>query len=132
MSRKRNEGKFIARESETYSNGDKAIIDAFMLDDGTVVFHVYNVTADGRAHSHQIIDEYGKHWYARKISEDPRHPWIELDRMIATRWLETLSEDKLILALGLMTKMDLTNILELISFPQMENEKVKVLKNVKE
>lgn len=128
MSRRRNEGKFIARESETYANGDKSIIDAFMLDDGTIVFHVYNVTADGKAHSHQIIDEYGKHWYAREISEDLDHPWIELDRMIATRWLETLSEDKLILAIDLMNKSELTNVLEMISFSQQENGKIKVLK----
>lgn len=59
-----------------------------MLDDGTLVFHIYNVTADGKAHSHQIMDEYGRYRYARAISEDLNHPWIVLDRMNVIRWYQ--------------------------------------------
>lgn len=37
----RNTGKFISRETETFCNGDRAITDTFMLNDGTLVFHIY-------------------------------------------------------------------------------------------
>lgn len=43
----RNSGKFIGREVNKYPNGDKAVTDTFMLYDGTLVYHVYNVTAGG-------------------------------------------------------------------------------------
>ena len=74
----KNSGKFVGREVTTYSNGDRAITDTFMLDDGTLVAHTYNVTADGKEHIHQIMDENGKHIYARAQGGD--HPWIELER----------------------------------------------------
>lgn len=74
----KNSGKFVGREVTTYSNGDRAITDTFMLEDGTLVAHTYNVTADGKEHSHQIMDENGKHIYARAQGGD--HPWIELER----------------------------------------------------
>ncbi len=104
----RNSGKFIGREVNNYSNGDKAVTDTFMLDDGTLVYHIYNVTAGGREHSHQIMDEYGRHIYARAIGGD--HPWIELDRMVALRWLESLTPEKME---KLMKVVDM-NTLELI------------------
>lgn len=112
----RNSGTFISRETDTYWNGDRAITDTFMLEDGTLVYHVYNVTADGTEHSHQIMDEYGRHIYARAIGGD--HPWIELDRMKAIRWLSTLSQDKLDVALNLMNKRDLQFISDMISAHQ--------------
>ena len=107
----KNEGKFIGRETNKYWNGDRAITDTFMLDDGTLVFHMYNVTADGREHSHQIMDENGRHIYARAIGGD--HLWIELDRMNAVRWLSTLSQDKLNAALELMNKQELQFIADM-------------------
>ena len=110
----RNSGRFISRETDTYWNGDRAITDTFMLDDGTLVYHTYNVTADGKAHSHQIMDEYGRHRYARAISEDPNHPWIELDRMNALRWLSTLSPEKLNVALNVMNKEQLQFVSNMI------------------
>ena len=109
----RNSGTFISRETDTYWNGDRAITDTFMLEDGTLVYHVYNVTADGTEHSHQIMDEYGRHIYARAIGGD--HPWIELDRMNALRWLSTLSQDKLDVALNIMNKDQLQFISDMIS-----------------
>ena len=83
-----------------------------MLDDGTLVYHTYNVTADGREHSHQIMDEYGRHIYARAIGGD--HPWIELDRMNALRWLSTLSPEKLNVALNVMNKEQLQFVSDMI------------------
>jgi len=74
----KNMGTFIARETETYFNGDRAITDTFKLDDGTIIFHLYNVSADGSEHSHQVMDADGNHIYARKISSD--HTWIEIER----------------------------------------------------
>lgn len=79
-------------------NEDKAITDTFQMPDGKLVFHTYNVTANGYAHSHQVMDEYGNHMYAREISHNPDHPWIEIDRpdyTYATRWLSTLTPEKL-------------------------------------
>jgi hypothetical protein len=73
-----NRGKFIGRETDTYENGDRAILDTFQMPDGMLVYHLYNVTADGREHSHQITNEDGKHVYARGIGSD--HSWIEIDR----------------------------------------------------
>lgn len=104
----RNSGKFIGREVNKYPNGDKAVTDTFMLDDGTLVYHVYNVTAGGREHSHQIMDEHGRHIYARAIGGD--HPWIELDRMVALRWLESLTPEKM----EKLMKVTDMNTLELI------------------
>ena len=83
-----------------------------MLDDGTLVQHTYNVTADGREHSHQIMDEYGHHIYARAIGG--KHPWIELDRMNALRWLSTLSLEKLNVALNVMNKEQLQFVSDMI------------------
>lgn len=117
----RNSGRFISRETDTYWNGDRAITDTFMLDDGSLVYHTYNVTADGKAHSHQIMDEYGRHRYARAISEDPNHPWIELDRMNAIRWLSTLSQDKLTVALDLMNREQLHAVSDMICAYQQAN-----------
>lgn len=108
----KNSGKFISRETETYRNGDRAITDTFMLDDGTLVYHTYNVTADGREHSHQIMDENGRHIYARAIGGD--HPWIELDRMNALRWLSTLSPKKLNVALNIMNEEQLQFVSDMI------------------
>ena len=108
----KNTGRFISRETDTYWNGDRAITDTFMLDDGTLVFHLYNVTADGREHSHQIMDQNGRHIYARAIGGE--HPWIEIDRMNAVRWLSTLSNDKLSMALNLMNKQELQFISEML------------------
>ncbi|MBQ8471953.1 MAG: hypothetical protein IJ501_00450 [Bacilli bacterium] len=104
----RNSGKFIGREVNKYPNGDKAVTDTFMLYDGTLVYHVYNVTAGGREHSHQIMDEHGRHIYARAIGGD--HPWIELDRMVALRWLESLTPEKM----EKLMKVTDMNTLELI------------------
>lgn len=108
----RNSGRFISRETDTYRNGDRAITDTFMLDDGTLVYHIYNVTADGKEHSHQIIDEYGRHIYARAIGGD--HPWIELDRMNGLRWLSTLSPEKLKVALNVMNKEQLQFVSDVV------------------
>ena len=69
---------------------------------------VYNVTAGGREHSHQIMDEHGRHIYARAIGGD--HPWIELDRMVALRWLESLTPEKM----EKLMKVTDMNTLELI------------------
>lgn len=75
---KPNEGKFIGgRETDCYENGDRAITDTYQLDDGTLIFHTYNVTADGKEHSHQVMDENGKHIYAHKIE---KRKWIEINR----------------------------------------------------
>lgn len=115
----RNSGKFINRETNYLYNGDRAITDTFMLDDGTLVYHIYNVTADGREHSHQIMDEYGRHIYARAIGGE--HPWIELDRMNAIRWLSTLSQDKLDVALDLMNKEQLQAVSDMICAYQQAN-----------
>lgn len=115
----RNSGKFINRETNYLYNGDRAITDTFMLDDGTLVYHIYNVTADGREHSHQIMDEYGRHIYARAIGGE--HPWIELDRMNAIRWLSTLSQDKLDVALDLMNKEQLQAVSNMICAYQQAN-----------
>lgn len=87
----RNKGTFVGRETTYYDNGDRAITDTYMLSDGTLVYHIYNITADNREHSHQVMDEYGRHLYAREIC--PRR-WIELDRMEARRWLAALSEEE--------------------------------------
>ena len=115
----KNTGRFISRETDKYWNGDRAIIDTFMLDDGTLVFHIYNVTADGMEHSHQIIDEYGRHIYARAIGGD--HPWIELDRMNAIRWLLTLSPEKLNVTLNTMNKEQLQSILDMFCTYQQDS-----------
>lgn len=115
----RNTGKFISRETETHWNGDRSITDTFMLDDGTLVFHTYNVTADGKEHSHQIMDEYGRHIYARAIGGKP--PWIELNRMDAIRWLSTLSQDNLTIALDSMNKEQLQIISDMICAYQQTN-----------
>ena len=109
----RNSGTFISRETNTYENGDRAITDTFQLDDGTLVFHVYNVTADGLEHSHQIMDEYGNHVYARAIGGE--HPWIELDRMVAMRWLQTLTPEKLNRALQLVDMGTIETIINIAS-----------------
>lgn len=74
----RNKGKFINREQTIFSTGEKAITDTFIVDYGKLVYHIYNVSKDGKEHSHQIIDENGKHIYAR--AQGGSHPWIELDR----------------------------------------------------
>lgn len=92
----RNSGVWINRETNYLYNGDRAITDTFQMSDGTLVFHTYNVSKDGSEHSHQIMDEYGHHIYARAMGGD--HPWIELDRpdyIYAARWLNTLTEDKI-------------------------------------
>ena len=115
----RNSGRFISRETDTYCNGDRAITDTFMLDDGTLVFHTYNVSADGKEHSHQIMDQNGRHIYARAIGGD--HPWIELDRMNAIRWLSTLSQDKLTVALNLMNKDQLQIVSDMLCAYQQAN-----------
>ncbi len=115
----RNTGKFISRETETFSNGDRAITDTFMLNDGTLVFHIYNVTADGKEHSHQIVDEYGRQIYARAIGGS--HPWIELNRMVAIRWLSTLSQDKIVEALNLLHEQQFQFISNLICEYQQTN-----------
>ena len=86
----------------------------FMLDVGTLVYHTYNVTADCREHSFQIMNEYGRHMYAHEISNDPDHPWIELDRMNALRWLSTLSPEKLNVALNVMNKEQLQFVSDMI------------------
>lgn len=91
---------------------DRAITDIFMLDDGTLVYHTYNVTADGREHSHQIMDENGRHIYARAIGGD--HPWIELDIINALRWLSILSLEKLNVALNVMSKEQLQFVSDMI------------------
>ena len=44
-----------------------------------------------KEHSHQVIDEYGRHLHARVICQ---RRWIELDRMEARRWLRTLLEEE--------------------------------------
>ena len=93
---RRNKGRFINRETDYLYNGDRAITDTFMLDDGSIVYHIYNVTPGGVEHSHQVTDEYGRHLYARAIGSD--HAWIEIDRpdyKIATRWLSSLTSEKL-------------------------------------
>ena len=115
----RNSGRFISRETNTYWNGDRAITDTFMLDDGTLVQHTYNVTADGREHSHQIMDENGRHIYARAIGGD--HPWIEIDRMNAFRWLSTLSPENLNVALNMMNKEQLQFVADMIGAYQQAN-----------
>ncbi|MBR6690893.1 MAG: hypothetical protein IKL65_06130 [Bacilli bacterium] len=92
----RNRGRFINRETNYLYNGDRAITDTFMLDDGSIVYHIYNVTPGGAEHSHQVTDEYGRHIYARAIGSD--HTWIEIDRpdyKLATRWLSSLTSEKL-------------------------------------
>ncbi len=92
-----NRGRFINRETQPYWNGDYAITDTFMLEDGTLVYHTYNITADKRQHSHQVMDEYGRHLYAREICD---RAWIEVDRINAKRWLSTLSLEALETVLG--------------------------------
>lgn len=67
------------------------------------------------------MDEYGRHRYARAISEDPNHPWIELDRMNAIRWLSTLSQDKLTVALDLMNREQLHAVSDMICAYQQAN-----------
>ena len=42
-----------------------------------LIYHTYNLTADKKEHSHQVMDEYGNHIYAHKI--EPR-VWIEVNR----------------------------------------------------
>ena len=115
----RNSGRFISRETNTYWNGDMAITDTFMLDGGTLAYHTYNVTADGREHSHQIMDENGRHIYARAIGGD--HPWIEIDRMNAFRWLSTLSPENLNVALNMMNKEQLQFVADMIGAYQQAN-----------
>lgn len=102
-------------------NGDRAITDTFMLDDGTLVYHTYNVTSNGQEYSHQIMDEYGRHIYARAIGGD--HPWIELDRMNALRWLSTLSLDKLHVAISAINKDQLHFISDIVRIHQQLNMK---------
>ena len=87
-------------------NGDRAITDTFMLDDGTLVYHTYNVTADGREHSHHIGGD---------------HPWIEIDRMNAFRWLSTLSPENLNVALNMMNKEQLQFVADMICAYQQAN-----------
>ena len=62
------------------------------------MYHTYNVSADRSSHSHQIMDEYGNHIYARAWNEDPNHPWVDLDRgdfSYAYRWIEMLNSRQL-------------------------------------
>lgn len=65
------------------------------------------------------MDEYGRHIYARAIGGD--HPWIELDKMNALRWLTTLSQDKLNVALNLMNKEQLHTVSDMICAYQQAN-----------
>ena len=77
------------------------------------------------------MDEYGRHRYARAISEDPNHPWIELDRMNAIRWLSTLSQDNLKVALNLMNKEQLLAVSDMIyTYQQANIETVKPTKKM--
>lgn len=108
----RNPGTFINRETEYLYNGERAITDTFRLSDGTLVFHVYNVTADGSEHSHQIMDEYGNHIYAR--AQGGSHPWIEVDRTYSTRWLNTLTPEKIEKVLKVTDSETLRFIIQLI------------------
>ena len=128
----RNRGKWISRETNYLYNGDKAITDTFQMPDGTLVFHIYNVTADGSAHSHQVMDEYGNPLYARAISNDPDHPWIEINRpdyTYATRWLTTLTEEKLEKVLNVM---DVNTLKLIIQSVTLENSLTNDVKREKE
>lgn len=108
----KNKGKFIDRETDTYENGDRAITDTFMLKDGTLMFHTYNVSADGKEHSHQVMDENGNNVYCRGIGSE--HSWTELDRMMAMRWLSTLSQENLNMALNIMNIQELQFVSDMI------------------
>ena len=127
----RNSGTFINRETNYLYNGDRVITDTFMMADGKLIFHTYNVTADGSEHSHQIMDEYGNHIYARAIGGE--HPWIEIDRpdyTYATRWLNTLTKEKLEKVLRVADVNTLSFIVESVAFENNlvnENNNEKVL-----
>lgn len=126
----RNSERFISRETDTYWNGDRAITDTFMLEDGTLVYHTYNVTAEGREHSHQIMDENGRNTYARAIGGD--HPWTELDRMNTLRWLSTLSPEKLNVTLNVMNKEQLQFVSDTIyAYNQVNIENITSKRKVK-
>lgn len=127
----RNRGTWINRETNYLYNGDRAITDTFQMPDGTLVFHTYNVTTDGYSHSHQVMDEYGRHIYSREVSHDPNHPWIEIDRpdyTYATRWLSTLTEDKLEKVLKVTNINTLKLIVQSVS---LENSTTNEIKNEK-
>lgn len=49
------------------------------------------------------------------------HPWIEIDRMNAFRWLSTLSPENLNVALNLMNKEQLQFVADMISAYQQAN-----------
>ena len=59
------------------------------------------------------MDEYGNHVYARAIGGE--HPWIELDRMVAMRWLQTLTPEKLNRALQLVDMGTIETIINIAS-----------------
>lgn len=128
----RNSGTWINRETEYLYNGVRVITDTFQMPDGTLIFHTYNVTAGGVAHSHQVMDQYGNHIYARAISSDPNHPWIEIDRpdyMYATRWLSTLTDEKLEKVLQVTNAETLKVIVASIYSEQPQVKSNKVEKN---
>ena len=108
----KNNGRFLCRETDTYENGDRAITDTFVLDNGELQYHIYNVSADGSEHSHQITDEDGEHVYAREINDE--HPWHELDRTFSVKWLKELSLTEQKSILNLMSKKDLELVKNLI------------------
>lgn len=87
-----NKGKFISRETETFSNGDMAVTDTFMLKDGTLVVHTYNVSADKKEHDHTAVDENGK--YRGGHSSEPR-PWYNLNRTMTIASLALLDLNNL-------------------------------------
>ena len=59
------------------------------------------------------MDEYGNHVYARAIGGE--HPWIELDRMVAMRWLQTLTPEKLNRALQFVDMGTIVAIINIAS-----------------
>lgn len=110
----KNWGRFLCREEDTYENGDRGITDTFVTDNGELEYHIYNVSADGSEHSHQVTDEDGETLYCREISDDPDHPWRELDRTFAINYLRSLSQDNLKLAISFMNKNELEVIKDII------------------
>lgn len=88
----KNEGTFIDRETTTFDTGDISITDTFMKEDGTLVFHTYNLTSDKKSHSHAVVDENGN---AGKGHVEDKRPWHELDRTLSLHWLSLLSENEL-------------------------------------
>lgn len=113
----KNDGRFLCRETDYHEDGSRAITDTYVTDDGELQYHIYNVSADSSEHTHQITDEDGNHVYAR--NNDPKHKWYELDRMLLTRWIKSLSYDNIN---KLLQYLPIDELNYIKSYIQTENE----------